>query len=326
MSTQTKILILVEHDGQSIKPHLDHIFSAAKQLGDEIHILIAGENCEKIIEKAKKISCIQQILAADHAVYAHQLAENMALLITQLIKENNYNYLLASSSTYSKNILPRVAGILSVNMISDVTSILSSDTFTRPMYAGNVTATVCSKDPIKILTLRPTAFPAIELIKNTENIPSVPIKKLDIIIPNELSKFENQQLTQSKRPELTAAKIIVSGGRGLKSAENFILLERIADLLSAAIGASRAAVDAGFAPNDYQVGQTGKIVAPDLYIAVGISGAIQHLAGMKDSKIVVAINSDPDAPIFAACDYKLVGDLFKILPELQAELENNIKI
>ena len=309
------ILIIAEHDQQLIKSATLHTVTAAQQLGSSIDLFIIGSHCQVLSEKAHHLSKINRMLVADHEVYTHQLAENCAALIAHQGK--NYDYILAGATTFGKNILPRVAALLDVAMISDVVQIISADTFVRPMYAGNVLATVQSLDKIKVMTIRTTAFPATEVDHH-----SVSIQHLTDIIPNDLSQFESHVLTPSTRPELTAARVVISGGRGLKSAENFKLLEDIADYLHAAIGASRAAVDAGFAPNDYQVGQTGKIVAPDLYIAVGISGAIQHVAGMKDSKVIVAINNDPDAPIFQVADYILVGDLFKILPELQLALES----
>jgi electron transfer flavoprotein alpha subunit len=258
---------------------------------------------------------IQKVLLADHTVYLHQLAENSAALITAIGKD--YDAILTGATTFGKNLLPRVAALFDVAMLSDVIKIISADTFVRPIYAGNALATVQCEDKIKILTIRTTAFPAVA--ENQQ--PQATIQVLSQALPNTQAHFENQQLTVSKRPELTTARVVISGGRGLKSAENFQLLEELADRLGAAVGASRAAVDAGFAPNDYQVGQTGKVVAPDLYIAVGISGAIQHLAGMKDSKVIVAINNDAEAPIFQIADYGLVGDLFKILPELREELD-----
>jgi electron transfer flavoprotein alpha subunit len=310
-----KTLILAEHDHQTIKASTYHAISAAKILGAEVDLLIMGEHCENLAESASFLPHVQHVLLADHAVYAHQLAENCSLLVVNIAE--NYDYIIAGATTFAKNILPRVAGLLNVAMVSDVMTVVSSDTFIRPMYAGNILSTVRSNDKIKLLSIRTTAFPAVQITNEAQ----AQIKNLTIVIPNSHAHFESQQLTVSKRPELTSAKIVISGGRGLKSAENFLLLEPIADRLGAAIGASRAAVDAGFAPNDYQVGQTGKIVAPDLYIAVGISGAIQHLAGIKDSKVIVAINNDPDAPIFQVADYGLVGDLFKILPQLQQELD-----
>lgn len=310
-----KALILVEHDNQQFKPSNAHVLTAAKQLNAEIDLLVIGFQCQKIADAATQFADIKRILIADDAVYEHQLAENSASLIADLAK--NYDYILSGATTFGKNILPRVAALLDVGMVGDVTNIISADTFVRPIYAGNVMATVQSLDKIKVLTVRTTAFAA----DNATHEVNLSAEKIMQVIPNSLTKFVSQSLTQSKRPELTAARVIISGGRGLKSAENFHLLEEIADKLGAAVGASRAAVDAGFAPNDYQVGQTGKVVAPDLYIAVGISGAIQHLAGMKDSKVIVAINNDPEAPIFQLADYRLVGDLFKILPELKSELD-----
>ncbi|RDI43760.1 electron transfer flavoprotein subunit alpha/FixB family protein [Aquicella lusitana] len=309
-----KILIIAEHDNQTLKQATHHTVTAAKKLGNEIDLLIMGAACQKVAEEARSLPAIQQVLLADNAVYDHQLAENCASLAALLAKE--YDYILSGATTFGKNLLPRIAALLDVAMLSDVMQIISPDTFVRPIYAGNVLATVQSQDRIKILTIRTTSFPPVEAGE-----PKATIKIISEAIPNTLSRFENQTLTQSERPELTSARIVVSGGRGLKSAENFKLIEEIADRLGAAVGASRAAVDAGFAPNDYQVGQTGKVVAPDLYIAVGISGAIQHLAGMKDSKVIVAINNDPEAPIFQIADYALVGDLFKILPALRDELD-----
>lgn len=309
-----KLLLIVEHDNKEIKPVNLHTLQAAVQLTDEIEILIMGYQLDPVIAEVKKFPHVKKIRVADDKAYEYQLPENTGKLIAELAKQ--YNYVVMGSTTFGKNLLPRVAGLLNVGMISDVIKIIEPDTFVKPIYAGNALATLKSNDGIKLLSFRSTAFPAVKLQESRD----VPIEQLSIIIPNTQSTFVSQQLTQSTRPELTSARVIISGGRGLKSAENFKLLEKIADKLGAAIGASRAAVDAGFAPNDYQVGQTGKVVAPDLYIAVGISGAIQHLAGMKDSKVIVAINSDPDAPIFELADYGLVGDLFKILPELEAEL------
>lgn len=313
-----KILIIAEHDNQTLKLATHHTLTAAQELGNEIDLLIMGEHCEKAATEASLLPQIRCVLLADHAVYAHQLAENSAQLVAELGRD--YDYILAGATTFGKNLLPRVAALLDVSMVGDVIKIMTPDTFVRPIYAGNILATVQSEDQIKVLTIRTTAFAAAK--ENKEQ--KATIKKIPQAIPNSLSRFEGQTLTKSERPELTNARVIISGGRGLKSAENFALLEAIADRLGAAIGASRAAVDAGFAPNDYQVGQTGKIVAPDLYIAVGISGAIQHLAGMKDSKVIVVINNDPEAPIFQIADYGLVGDLFKVLPELQSELDKNM--
>lgn len=310
-----KILIIAEHDNQTLKSATSHAVTAAKELGNEIDLLLIGADCQKAAEHACLMPNVQRVLVADNAVYAHQLAENCAALVAELGKE--YDYILAGATTFGKNLLPRAAALLNVAVLSDVTQIISPDTFVRPIYAGNVMATVQTLEKIKIMTIRTTAFAAAQ--ENQQA--NATLQQLSQVIPNALSQFENQTLTKSERPELTSARVVISGGRGLKSAENFKLLEGIADQLGAAIGASRAAVDAGFAPNDYQVGQTGKVVAPDLYIAIGISGAIQHLAGMKDSKVIVAINNDPEAPIFQVADYGLVGDLFKILPELQSEID-----
>jgi electron transfer flavoprotein alpha subunit len=308
-----KTLLIAEHDQHGLKNVTAHAAFAAGQLSDEIDILVVGKNCRKAAEEAATLPKVKQVLLADDEVYAHQFAENVAPLIAQIAPD--YAYVLAAATTFGKNILPRAAALLDCNMMSDVMKVVSPDTFLRPIYAGNVIATVQSSDKIKFLTIRTTLFPA---AKKTESQAAIQTVTHKIEAP--MVQFVDQQLTQSSRPELTDARIVVSGGRGLKSAENFKLLETIADELGAAIGASRAAVDAGFAPNDYQVGQTGKVVAPDLYIAIGISGAIQHLAGMKDSKVVVAINNDPDAPILQAADYAIIGDLFKILPELQEAL------
>jgi electron transfer flavoprotein alpha subunit len=330
-----KILILAEHNNEVIKLSTHHTITAAMQLGNDIDLLVMGFNCQNAANQACLLTGIKKVLLADNEVYQHQLAENGAALIAELGKQ--YDYILTGATTFGKNILPRAAALLDVALVGDVTKIIAEDTFERPMYAGNAIATVKSLDKIKVLTIRTTAFAAVQEAqqkdsqenKVQQNNPqpndSLPVpaslEKVFQNIPNTLSRFEEQTLTESKRPELTAARVIISGGRGLKSADNFHLLEEIADQLGGAVGASRAAVDAGFAPNDYQVGQTGKVVAPDLYIAVGISGAIQHLAGMKDSKVIVAINNDAEAPIFQIADYGLVGDLFKILPELKTELE-----
>lgn len=307
-----KALVIAEHDQNQLKTATYHTLTAAHALAPQIDLLVIGANCKVVAEEAAQLAA-QQVLLADHEVYAHQLAENCAALIATL--GETYDYILAPATTFGKNCLPRAAALLDMSMISDIIAIQSADTFVRPIYAGNALATVQTTERIKILTVRTTAF-AVAPKQTSRAI----IQDVSEVFPNHLSTFESEHLTKSSRPELNNAKVVIAGGRGLKSKENFQLLEHIADQLGAAIGASRAAVDAGFAPNDYQVGQTGKVVAPDLYIAVGISGAIQHLAGMKDSKIIVAINNDPEAPIFAVADYGLVGDLFKILPELQAEL------
>lgn len=309
------ILVIAEHDNQHLKPVTLNTITAAKQLGKEITLLVAGANCKAVAESSTKIDGITKIIIADTNCYAQQLPENLANLIAKLAK--GYNYILAPATTFGKNCLPRTAALLDATQISEVIAIVDNNTFVRPIYAGNALATVQVADPIKLLTIRTTAFlPAVINEANTAII-----EECNIAEDLGLSTFITQDLTQSTRPELTAAKIVVAGGRGMQSAEKFKLLEELADYLGAAIGASRAAVDAGFVPNDYQVGQTGKVVAPQLYIAIGISGAIQHLAGMKDSKIIVAINKDADAPIFQVADYGLVGDLFEILPALVAELK-----
>lgn len=310
-----KIIIFAEHDNNVLKDVNLHILTAAMQLGQDIDIFIAGSACDTVVAQAQHLPGVKNILVADAKEYQHQLAENIAPLIADVAK--NYDYVLVAATTFGKNILPRVAALLDVAMVADVIKIISADTFLRPIYAGNALATVKSDDKIKLLTIRGTAFAASQFTDNAAG----QIQKISQVFSNDLSVFEKQELTTSVRPELTSARIIISGGRGLKNADNFKLLEKLADQLGAALGASRAAVDAGFVPNDYQVGQTGKVVAPDLYIAVGISGAIQHIAGMKDSKVIVAINNDPNAPIFEIADYGLVGDLFKVLPELQAELD-----
>lgn len=314
-----KVLLLIEHDNNVLKSSNFHTLSASQQLGGEIDALLIGHRCDAVLEKAKKLLAIQRIRVADSPEYEHQLAENTAPLIAGIAKE--YDVVLTAATTFGKNILPRVAALLNVAMLSDVTEIVSADVFIRPIFAGNALATIRSHDKIRLLTVRTTAFPS---AKSDENH-SVIVDTLTTLIPNDLSEFVNQTLTVSTRPELADARVVVSGGRAFKSADNFKQLERFADTMGAAVGASRAAVDAGFAPNDYQVGQTGKVVAPELYMAFGISGAIQHVAGMKDSKVIVAINNDPEAPIFQIADYGLVGDLFKILPELQDELSKEVK-
>lgn len=309
-----RILVIAEHDQHVLKNATYSTFAAAQQLGNEIEILIIGFQCDAVAHEATKLPGIKRVLLADATDYAHQLAENTALLIANIAK--NYTHVLAPATTFGKNILPRVAALMDVAMVGDIIKIVSPAVFIRPIYAGNALATVEASDPIKLMTIRSTAFAGVSLVADQ----AAPIEKIAEVIPNTLSQFERDEITVSARPELTAAKVIVAGGRGLKNAENFKLLESLADKLGAAVGASRAAVDAGFAPNDYQVGQTGKVVAPDLYIAIGISGAIQHLAGMKDSKVIVAINNDPDAPIFQLADYGLVADLFTSLQELEAQL------
>lgn len=308
-----KILLIAEHDNQKITSATSHVLAAAKELGDTIDMLVMGYACDAVTNAAQRFA-VRQVLCADAKAYQHHLAENEAPLVAMLAED--YDVILVGATTYGKNLLPRVAALLDVAMVGDVIKIVSPDTFQRPIYAGNAIATVQSTDSIKLLTIRPTSFPAVI----QESTPLATLKKIDALMTPALASFVSQSLSVSNRPELTNARIIVSGGRGLKNAENFKLLEQLADRLGAAIGASRAAVDAGFAPNDYQVGQTGKVVAPELYIAVGISGAIQHVAGIKDSKIIIAINNDPEAPIFQVADYGLVADLFTALSELQSAL------
>jgi electron transfer flavoprotein alpha subunit len=309
-----KTLCILEHDNQILKPVNLHLLTAALALGAEIDALMMGSHCDAVLEKAEHLPYLKNIFIADNEVYAHQLAENCSALVAEMASQ--YDYIVGSATTFGKNLLPRVAALLDVPMVGDIVEVIAPDTFVRPIYAGNAFQTVKNNASKKVLSFRPTTFPEAKLLEST----SAQIQKVDKVIPNPFSQFEKQTLTTSERPELTSAKIIISGGRGLKNAENFKLIEKLADRLGAAIGASRAAVDAGFAPNDYQVGQTGKVVAPDLYIAIGISGAIQHLAGMKDSKVIVAINNDPDAPIFQIADYGLVMDLFEALKELEKEL------
>jgi electron transfer flavoprotein alpha subunit len=306
------ILVYVEHDNEHLKPENLKLINAASQIGDDLHLLVAGENCRAVAEQAAKIAGVKKVMLADNAVYAHQLAENTAELVAEVGKD--YSHILAAATTTGKNFMPRVAALLDVSQISDIIKVESADTFVRPIYAGNAIATVQSEDAIKVITVRTSAFDA------AGEQDAAGIENLDTVKENTLSEYVGAELTESERPELTAASVVISGGRGMQNGDNFKLLEGIADKLGAAIGASRAAVDAGFVPNDMQVGQTGKIVAPDLYIAVGISGAIQHLAGMKDSKIIVAINKDEEAPIFQVADYGLVGDLFEVLPELEKAL------
>jgi electron transfer flavoprotein alpha subunit len=306
-------LVLAEHDGDSIKPATLSALAAAHAIGGDVHLLIAGKDCGAAADAAAKLDGLAKVLLADAAAYDHMLAEEIANLLLKLSPA--YSHVLAPATTNGKNIMPRVAALLDVAPISDIAGVVSPDTFVRPIYAGNALATVQSKDAIKIITVRGTAFPA-----EAKEGGNVPIERVVATATIGLSHFVSAELTRSERPELTSARVVVSGGRGMQNGENFKLLESLADKLGAAVGASRAAVDAGFVSNDYQVGQTGKIVAPDLYIAVGISGAIQHLAGMKDSKVIVAINKDEEAPIFQVADYGLVGDLFKIVPALDAEL------
>ncbi len=306
-------LVVAEHDNAELKPVTLVVVAAASAIGGDIDILVAGGGCSAVADEAAKIVCVSKVLLADNDAYTHQLAENIAPLVAEL--GAGYTHVLAAHTTTGKNFLPRVAATLGVAQISDIIGVDSPDTFKRPFYAGNAIATVKSSDAIKVVSVRGTAYDGVAAEGG-----SAAIEAVTSVHDAGLSSFISEEIAKLERPELTAASIIISGGRGMQSGENFKLLEGIADKLGAAIGASRAAVDAGFVPNDMQVGQTGKIVAPDLYIAVGISGAIQHLAGMKDSKVIVAINKDGDAPIFQIADYGLVADLFQALPELEALL------
>ncbi|MGQ9426960.1 electron transfer flavoprotein subunit alpha/FixB family protein [Gilvimarinus sp. F26214L] len=307
------ILVIAEHDNSSLKGATLNTISAAQAIGGDIEVLVAGSGCASVGEAAAKIPGVSKVLVADNAAYEHQLAENVAQLVGEI--GGNYTHILAPATTSGKNMLPRAAALLDVQAISDISSVESADTFKRPIYAGNVIATVQSSDPIKVITVRGTAFDPAPAEGGSASVES-----LDSAHDAGVSKFVGEELAKSERPELTTARVIVSGGRGMQNGENFEMLYKLADKLNAGVGASRAAVDAGFVPNDMQVGQTGKIVAPELYIAVGISGAIQHLAGMKDSKVIVAINKDEEAPIFQVADYGLVGDLFDVIPELESKL------
>jgi electron transfer flavoprotein alpha subunit len=308
------VLVIAEHDNTALKPATLNTVTAAVALGD-VTVLIAGAGCRPAADAATAIDGVAKVLVADDAALGHGLPENLAPLVQGLCSD--YSHVLAPATTFGKNLMPRVAALQDVAQISEITAVIDADTFVRPIYAGNAMATVKSKDGVKIITVRTTAFePA------PETGGSGGIEDITVASDTGLAAFISHELTKSERPELTSAKIVISGGRGMQSGDNFHLLEAIADKLGAAVGASRAAVDAGFVPNDYQVGQTGKVVAPDLYIAVGISGAIQHLAGMKDSKVIVAINKDEDAPIFQVADYGLVADLFDVLPILSSELDN----
>jgi electron transfer flavoprotein alpha subunit len=307
------ILLLAEHDNQAIKPATLHAVSAAAKIGGDIHLLVAGAGCRPAAEAGAKIPGIAKVLLSDDAAYGHGLAENLAQLIVKLAPA--YSHVVAAATSISKSAMPRAAALLDVAQLSEIVAVETPDRFVRTTYAGNAVTTVESSDKIKVITVRITGFDAAPAEGG-----SAPIETAAAAGDTGLASFVGQELSRSERPELTSARIVISGGRGMQSGDNFKLLERVADKLNAAVGASRAAVDAGFVPNDYQVGQTGKIVAPDLYIAVGISGAIQHLAGMKDSKVIVAINKDEEAPIFQVADYGLVADLFQAVPELEAEL------
>lgn len=323
------ILIVAEHDNHTLQAATLSVLTAATELAthtsdSELHLLIIGAECQPVVDMAQGIAGLSKILLADHQIYQYPLAENIAPLIVSLAQEQDhdqdqkqYSHIVTSAGTTGKDYQPRVAALLDVAQISDIINVESADTFKRPIYAGKAIATVQSSDPIKVLTVRSSAFPAISLTAGDQ----VPVVKLAAQADSGKSAFIKAELTQSSRPELTTAKVVISGGRGMQNADNFALLYTLADQLNAAVGASRAAVDAGFVANDLQVGQTGKIVAPDLYIAVGISGAIQHIAGITGSKVIVAINNDPDAPIFDVADYGLVADLFEVLPVLTTALK-----
>ena len=307
------ILVIGEHDNSTLRPSTLNTVTAAAALGTEVDLLIAGADCSSVTDEASKVESVSRVLVADNPSFADGLAENIAPLIASIA--GNYSHVLAPATTYGKNILPRASALLDVQQISDISGIESEDTFVRPIYAGNAMATVRSTDVLKLITVRTTAFDAAGMDG------AASVETVSGGGDAGLSKFVGEELTRSERPELTTADIIVSGGRGMQSSENFVLLEKLADKLGAAVGASRAAVDAGYVPNDYQVGQTGKVVAPNVYIAVGISGAIQHLAGMKDSKVIVAINKDEEAPIFQVADFGWVADLFEAIPQRDSALE-----
>lgn len=303
------ILVYAEHDNKELKPATLATVTAAVQMGGDVHLLVAGADCQAVAQEAAKVAGVSKVLVADNAAYANQLAENISLLVKALATD--YSHVVAPATTTGKNFLPRVAALLDVSMVSDITAVIDANTFERPIYAGNAIATVKSSENVVVVSVRGTAFEPAELTGSTS------IEAVDVAEDADKSSFVKEELAKTDRPELTSANIVVSGGRALASGENFTkYIEPLADKLGAAVGASRAAVDAGFVPNDMQVGQTGKIVAPNLYIAIGISGAIQHLAGMKDSKTIVAINNDPESPIASVADYFLEGDLFNVVPEL----------
>lgn len=307
------ILVIAEHDNATLNGATLNTITAATKIGSDVEVLVAGSGCAAVAEAVSKVAGVSKVLVADNAVYEYQLAENMGELVAELGK--GYSHILAAATTTGKDFLPRAAALLDVNMVSEVIGVESEDTFVRPIYAGNAIATVKSSDGIKVMTIRGTAFDAAAAEGG-----SAATETVDIAKDAGISAFASEELAKSDRPELTAASVVISGGRGMGNGENFDMLYKLADKVGAAVGASRAAVDAGFVPNDMQVGQTGKIVAPDLYVAVGISGAIQHLAGMKDSKVIVAINKDEEAPIFQVADYGLVADLFDAIPELDSAL------
>lgn len=306
-------LVIAEHDNQNLKASTLNAISAASKIGGDIEVLVVGSNCQAVAQAAAGVAGVAKVRVADNAAYAHQLAENTAQLVAALAPA--YTHLLSPATPAGKNLMPRVAALLDVNQLTDIMAVVSADTFKRPIYAGNAIATVQSSDKIKVLSVRITAFdPAMATGGNAA------IEAVNEVFTADKTKFIGEEVAKSDRPELTSAKIVVSGGRGVGSADNFKIIYALADKLNAAVGASRAAVDAGFVPNDMQVGQTGKVVAPEVYIAIGISGAIQHLAGMKDSKVIVAINKDPEAPIFQVADYGLVADLFAAVPEMTGKL------
>jgi len=307
------VLVIAEHDNKQLKPGVTNTIAAAGKMGGEITVLVAGNQCAAAAQVAARVAGVSKVLLCEAPHYEGAIAENLAALAVTLA--DKYTHIVAPASGFGKNFMPRVAALLDVQQISDISAVEAPDTFVRPIYAGNALATVQSKDKIKVVTVRATAFDAAG-----DGTATAPVETLAAVADTGLTQFKGQELSKSERPELTAARIVVSGGRGMGNGENFKILEALADKLGAAVGASRAAVDSGFVPNDYQVGQTGKIVAPELYIAVGISGAIQHLAGMKDSKVIVAINKDPEAPIFSVASYWLVEDLFKAVPELTQAL------
>jgi len=308
------ILVIAEHDNSSLKQATLSVIAAAKAIGGDIDVLVAGENVGAIAEAAAKADGVNKVMVADNAVYGHFLGENLSQLIVELAE--GYTHILAAAGSTGKDTMPRVAALLDVAQISDIIRVEAPDTFVRPIYAGNAIATIKSSDSVKVITVRPTGFDPVAAEGG-----SASVEQLDVVKDAGLSTFVSEQKAKSDRPDLASAGIVISGGRGMQNGENFKMLEQIADLMGAAVGASRAAVDAGFVPNDMQVGQTGKIVAPQLYIAVGISGAIQHLAGMSDSKVIVAINKDEEAPIFQVADYGLVADLFEAIPQLEEELK-----
>ena len=307
------ILVVVEHENQAVNAATLNTLAAAREIGGDIHLLVAGANCAEAAKAAAALERADKVLCADSAEYGHSLAENLAPLVAGMA--SNYSHILAPATTFGKNVMPRIAALCDVPQISDIIEVIDGDTFKRPIYAGNALATVKSNDGLKIITVRSTAFEAVATSGGSAGVEAVSATG-----DQGLSAYDKSELSSSERPELTSASIVVSGGRGMQDGANFAMLESVADKLGAAVGASRAAVDAGFVPNDYQVGQTGKVVAPDLYMAVGISGAIQHLAGMKDSKVIVAINKDEEAPIFQVADYGLVADLFDAVPAFDKEL------